>query len=253
MLVTRFRAALAGALLLAACDRSPTEPLEDQALLDSVDPVVLTFAATQGLPGAPFVADGGPPMIRGPMTPMMTGFAGTAARHGPGAPFPDSLRLTEAQRTAIKALVDAFHTANAADLAALRAIHQQVRDAIQAGKSREEVRAIAQTARPILERLHAAREALQQLFALVPEKADALLAHALRPENRPTSYHSIVSVLNRSLSMQDKVKLIESMWRVAHVDREIDMYEDHLVRKISDLLYLSHTDFIHAKHRARGR
>jgi uncharacterized tellurite resistance protein B-like protein len=101
--------------------------------------------------------------------------------------------------------------------------------------------------------LAAAREALQQLFALAPQKADALLAHALRPENRPTSYHSIVSVLNRSLSMQDKVKLIESMWRVAHVDREIDMYEDHLVRKISDLLYLSHTDFIHAKHRARGR
>lgn len=101
--------------------------------------------------------------------------------------------------------------------------------------------------------LAAARESLQQLFALEPEKADALLAHALRPENRPTSYHAIVSVLNRALSMADKVRLIEHMWRVAHVDREIDMYEDHLVRKISDLLYLSHTDFIHARHRARSR
>jgi len=185
MLVTRFRAALAGALLLAACDRSPTEPLEDQALLDSVDPVVLTFAATQGLPGAPFVADGGPPMIRGPMTPMMTGFAGTAARHGPGAPFPDSLRLTEAQRTAIKALVDAFHTANAADLAALRAIHQQVRDAIQAGKSREEVRAIAQTARPILERLHAAREALHDAIWAVLTPAQRAWIESHRPARPP--------------------------------------------------------------------
>jgi len=101
--------------------------------------------------------------------------------------------------------------------------------------------------------LVAAREALQHLFALPPDKAQALLEVASRTENRPTSYHGIVSVLNRKLSREDKVRLIEHMWRVAHVDREIDMYEDHLVRKISDLLYLSHTDFIHAKHRARSR
>lgn len=99
--------------------------------------------------------------------------------------------------------------------------------------------------------LAAAREALQQLFALDPEQADAMLAHALRLENRPTSYHSIVSTLNRSLSMPDKVRLVEFLWRVAHVDREIDMYEDHLVRKISDLLYLSHSDFISARQRAK--
>lgn len=98
-----------------------------------------------------------------------------------------------------------------------------------------------------------ASRSLQQLFALPQDKADALLEHALRPENRPTSYHSIVSVLNRKLTMQDKVALIEHMWRVAHIDRQVDMYEDHIVRKISDLLYLSHSDFISAKHRARGR
>jgi uncharacterized tellurite resistance protein B-like protein len=103
------------------------------------------------------------------------------------------------------------------------------------------------------EDLAAAREALQELFALSADKAQALVAHALLPENRPTSYHSIVSGLNRSLSMQDKVRLVECMWRVAHVDREIDMYEDHLVRKISDLLYLSHGDFIAARQRAKAR
>ncbi len=100
--------------------------------------------------------------------------------------------------------------------------------------------------------LVAARQALQQLFALPLDKADLLLGTALRTENRPTSYHSLVSVLNRKLSRDDKVRLIEHMWRVAHIDREVSMYEDHLVRKISDLLYLSHTDFIHAKHRARA-
>jgi uncharacterized tellurite resistance protein B-like protein len=100
--------------------------------------------------------------------------------------------------------------------------------------------------------LRAARDALQQLFALSPGKAEALLAHAARPENRLTSYHQVVSLLNRHLAREQKVQLVESMWRVAHADAEVHMYEDHFVRKISELLYLSHTDFITAKHRARG-
>lgn len=100
--------------------------------------------------------------------------------------------------------------------------------------------------------LRAARDALQQLFALPPEQAEMLLNHASRPENRLTSYHQAVALLNRNLGREQKVQLVESMWRVAHADAEVHMYEDHLVRKISDLLYLSHTDFITAKHRARG-
>jgi uncharacterized tellurite resistance protein B-like protein len=90
------------------------------------------------------------------------------------------------------------------------------------------------------------------LFALPAADADALLAQAARPENRPTSYHGIASLLNGGLTPQDKIRLVEQMWRVAHVDREVDMYEDHLVRKIADLLYVPHREFIAAKHRARN-
>lgn len=95
--------------------------------------------------------------------------------------------------------------------------------------------------------LIAAREGLRQLFALSPDESTALLDHAGRPENRPTSYHGIVSLLNRNLSAEEKVNLIEQMWRVAQIDHEIDMYEDHLVRKIADLLYVPHREFIAAK------
>lgn len=101
--------------------------------------------------------------------------------------------------------------------------------------------------------LVAAREGLQAMFALPAGQADALLEYAGRRENRPTSYHAITSVLNRGLSAPDKIKLVEQMWHVAQVDQEIDMYEDHLVRKIADLLYVPHREFIAAKHRTRKR
>jgi len=48
------------------------------------------------------------------------------------------------------------------------------------------------------------------------------------------------------------VQFIELLWRVAIADGTIDMYEDQLVRKLADLLYVSHADFILAKRRVQN-
>jgi uncharacterized tellurite resistance protein B-like protein len=101
--------------------------------------------------------------------------------------------------------------------------------------------------------LRVAEECLRELFALSPEQADALLTHAGQLDRRPTSYHPLTKIINSHFKAEEKRRLVEYMWRVAHADNEIDMYEDHLVRKISELLYVSHRDFISAKHRARGK
>src|ERR1043166_157667 len=130
--------------LVAACNHGPTEPsLATQ--LDLVDPYVLTFNASLGLPGAPF-------HIPGP--------GSRPDARGPAAPFPDSLKLTGAQKTAIQALRDAFDAEYKADLDALKAIHEKARAAMQAGKPRSDVKAILETAKPVLERLRSAFEAL---------------------------------------------------------------------------------------------
>ena len=42
------------------------------------------------------------------------------------------------------------------------------------------------------------------------------------------------------------------MWRVAYADGGLDPYEDHLVRKISNLLYVPHVQCMLARQRARG-
>ena len=42
------------------------------------------------------------------------------------------------------------------------------------------------------------------------------------------------------------------MWTIAFADEEIDKYEEYLIRKISDLTYVSHSDFIKSKLRAKN-
>jgi Spy/CpxP family protein refolding chaperone len=169
MTLQRLAAVAATTLVLAACDKSPTQP-SLTAQLDQVDPYVLTFSATNGLPSGPF-------HIPGP------GSLGNA--RGPGAPFPDSLKLTAAQQAAIQALRDAFATAHAADLAKLQAIHDQARAAIQAGKPRAEVRAIIETARPVLESLKGAFDALRTAIEAVLTPAQKAWIAAHRPDGPP--------------------------------------------------------------------
>jgi uncharacterized tellurite resistance protein B-like protein len=100
--------------------------------------------------------------------------------------------------------------------------------------------------------LQISANSLRELFALPEQQVMALLSHAAQPHQRPTSYHPLIKLINKHFSAAQKNQLIEHMWRVAHADLELDMYEDHLVRKIAELLYVPHTEFITAKHRARS-
>lgn len=173
--------AFAAALAIVACDLGPTQPGTDQAAFDAVDPVVITFSATQGLPGGPFNAQGGPPFMGG--MPFAGGPA--SAAKGPGAAFPDSIKLTAAQKTQIEALVAAFAVAKAADIAAMKAAHNAARDARKAGKSRAEVRAILEAAKPAADRVRAASESLRAAInaLLTPLQRSWLEQH--RPDRPP--------------------------------------------------------------------
>jgi uncharacterized tellurite resistance protein B-like protein len=41
------------------------------------------------------------------------------------------------------------------------------------------------------------------------------------------------------------------MWQVAYADADLSAHEQHVVRKIADLLYVPHAAYIAAKLRAR--
>jgi uncharacterized tellurite resistance protein B-like protein len=58
-------------------------------------------------------------------------------------------------------------------------------------------------------------------------------------------------LLNDKLSVDEKMDLIVDLWRTALADGVIDKHEDHMIRRISDLLYLHHSHFIKAKHLAQ--
>jgi uncharacterized tellurite resistance protein B-like protein len=97
----------------------------------------------------------------------------------------------------------------------------------------------------------AVSQAMLEEFGARDEDLAPMITSAGRPENRLTSYYRPVALINKGCASEQKVRLVERLWRVAIADGSIDMYEEQLVRKLADLLYVSHADFILAKHRVQ--
>lgn len=98
--------------------------------------------------------------------------------------------------------------------------------------------------------LQAIRQAIQHAYELSDSEAEELMEQADREADDAVSLHNFTHTLNTCLSPQQKILFVEHMWRVAYADGRIDKYEDHYIRKVADLLYVSHSQFIRAKQRA---
>jgi uncharacterized tellurite resistance protein B-like protein len=61
---------------------------------------------------------------------------------------------------------------------------------------------------------------------------------------------NLPSLINRQCSLEQKIQFIESLWRIAFIDGVLDPQEEYLVRKIANLLHVSHADFIQTKNHA---
>lgn len=87
-------------------------------------------------------------------------------------------------------------------------------------------------------------EALRDQFGFSDAETEELLALALQEADEHVSMHGFVRLINEHFSVEQKCAIIEDMWKVAYADRRLDKYEEHRIRKIADLLYVPHSDFI---------
>ena len=93
--------------------------------------------------------------------------------------------------------------------------------------------------------------AVHAKFGLSGEEAETLVRLAEEEARQATDFYQFTSLINERFSPEQKERVIEHMWRVAYADAALSAYEQHLVRKIADLLYVPHSAYIAAKLRAR--
>lgn len=96
------------------------------------------------------------------------------------------------------------------------------------------------------------RELLEQQFHLSTQELDALLEEAEADADRMVSIQHVTRLLNQHYDHAMKRRVVEMMWQLVYADGEKDRYEEHLIRQVADLLYVSHSEFIQARHKAEA-
>lgn len=84
---------------------------------------------------------------------------------------------------------------------------------------------------------------------LAPDAALDLLAEAKHTVEHAVSLHEFTRIVHEQMDYNEKQEVIEMLWRIALTDRSLDKYEDYLIGKIAELLYVSRGDVIRLKHR----
>ena len=92
--------------------------------------------------------------------------------------------------------------------------------------------------------------ALSKTFVLSDQSLADLEELAAERSSEAVSLHEFTRQIVETSEPAERVELIEQMWRVAYADGRVDKYEDYLIRKVADLIYVSHSDLMRTKHNA---
>jgi uncharacterized tellurite resistance protein B-like protein len=96
------------------------------------------------------------------------------------------------------------------------------------------------------------QRAVGQKLSLDDAAAGELMALAEQEVAQATDLYQFTSLVNRHFTVAQKNRVVELMWQVAYADNHVHSHERHLIRKIADLLHVTHGDYLAAQARAKA-
>ena len=93
---------------------------------------------------------------------------------------------------------------------------------------------------------------LMKTYGIEEADIDEIIKDAENTVAESTSLYGYTRIVNDEFEYDDKLSLLKNLWKVAYADGNLDKYEEHLIRKISDLIHISHSDYINIKLEVRG-
>ena len=91
------------------------------------------------------------------------------------------------------------------------------------------------------------KQSLIETYAIDESDIEEIIRDAEETVSESTSLYGYTSIVNTEFQYEDKLKLLRNLWKIAYADGYLDKYEEHLLRKISDLIHISHSDYISIK------
>jgi uncharacterized tellurite resistance protein B-like protein len=88
---------------------------------------------------------------------------------------------------------------------------------------------------------------IKDKFSLTDDEIEEVFSVSNNHHNKMISLFEWTDIINKECSYDQKLIIIGFMWDIAFIDSKIDKYEDYTIRKVCDLIYVKHKDFINLK------
>ncbi|MBW1861511.1 MAG: TerB family tellurite resistance protein [Deltaproteobacteria bacterium] len=89
--------------------------------------------------------------------------------------------------------------------------------------------------------------ALKRDYGLSDEHASELTEASNEELNGSIDLWQFTNLINQNYSIEEKIGIIEMVWKLAYTDGKLGKHEDYLVHKLAKLLRLTHKQLIAAK------
>ncbi|MBI1174333.1 MAG: TerB family tellurite resistance protein [Sideroxydans sp.] len=93
---------------------------------------------------------------------------------------------------------------------------------------------------------------LKDRFHLSDEEVVQLTERAQQASREANDFHQFTTLINHELALPEKIQIVEYLWQVVYADGKVSAHENHIMRKLVDLLHISLGDNVAAKERARS-
>lgn len=93
---------------------------------------------------------------------------------------------------------------------------------------------------------------LRTRFTLDDTQLTELLDLTKDKAAQAVDFSQFTRVINDTCTPEQRRGIIDGLWKIAYADDVLDPEEEHMIRRVADLLYISHSQFIKSKLAAAG-
>jgi len=88
---------------------------------------------------------------------------------------------------------------------------------------------------------------IKNSFDLSDAETNEIVDLARQEHADSIDYFQFTTLINQHYSAEQRIELIEKLWLIAFADHKLDKHEEHVIRRIADLIHVAHSDFMKTK------
>jgi uncharacterized tellurite resistance protein B-like protein len=93
---------------------------------------------------------------------------------------------------------------------------------------------------------------VEKIASNVGKSADKILLIIKEFSNKSVSFHEFIEDINKEYTKDQKILLIDFLWRVAYADSSLEVQEERLIRRIANLIHIKDIEVLKLKDKTKS-